>query len=60
LYYFGRNLHDHLAAWVANVLAAKPPFVERSVHYDGPSAELAERLEALARARAGNAAATQP
>ncbi len=49
LYYFGRNLHDHLAASVANVLASKPPFVERSVHYDGLSAELAARLEARSR-----------
>lgn len=49
LYYFGRNMHDHLAAASANMLAAKPPFIERSVHYDGLSAELAERLEARSR-----------
>ena len=28
LYYFGRNLHDHLAAAVANVLGAQPRFFE--------------------------------
>lgn len=49
LYYFGRNLHDHLAAAAANVLNAPPPFLERSVHYDGLSAELAQRLEARSR-----------
>ena len=49
LYYFGRNLHDHLAAATENVLGAKPAFLERSVHYDGLSAELAERLEARSR-----------
>jgi len=49
LYYFGRNLHDHVAAAAANVLGSKPAFLERSVHYDGLSAELAERLEARSR-----------
>lgn len=49
LYYFGRNLHDHVAAATENVLGAKPAFLERSVHYDGLSAELAERLEARSR-----------
>ncbi|WP_186418800.1 DUF6502 family protein [Bosea sp. CS1GBMeth4] len=49
LYYFGRNLHDHVAAAAENVLGSKPAFVERSVHYDGLSAELAEKLEARSR-----------
>lgn len=49
LYYFGRNLHDHLAASVANVVGESPRFLERAVHYDGLSAELAARLEARAR-----------
>lgn len=49
LYYFGRNLHDHIAAAAANVLGSKPAFLERSVHYDGLSAELAERLDARSR-----------
>ena len=37
-FYFGHNLHDHLAAATHNVLGIPPPFLERSVHYD----ELAE------------------
>ncbi|GJD48788.1 hypothetical protein OPKNFCMD_1514 [Methylobacterium crusticola] len=49
LYYFGRNLHDHIAASVANILEEKPRFLERAVHYDGLSPDLARRLEARAR-----------
>ena len=49
LYYFGRNLHDHMAAAAANVLALRPAFMERAVHYDGLSADLAARLEVRSR-----------
>ncbi|MEE7450555.1 hypothetical protein MRF4_23620 [Methylobacterium radiotolerans] len=49
LYYFGRNLHDHIAAAVANILGDAPRFLERAVHYDGLSEDLAIRLEARAR-----------
>lgn len=52
LFYFARNLHDHLAAASANVLAAgggPAPFIDRSVHYDGLTAEAAARLDAYAR-----------
>lgn len=49
LYYFGRNLHDHVAAAVANVLGDEPRFIERAVHYDGLSNGLAERLERRSR-----------
>ncbi|MGT2482215.1 DUF6502 family protein [Methylobacterium oryzae CBMB20] len=49
LYYFGRNLHDHIAAAVANIVGDGPRFLERAVHYDGLSEELATRLEARAR-----------
>jgi uncharacterized protein DUF6502 len=48
-YYFGRNLHDHVAAAAENVSAATPRFLERAVHYDGLSPKLAERLEARSR-----------
>ncbi len=33
-YYFGRNLHDHMAAARHNVQGGEPPFLERSVYYD--------------------------
>ncbi len=49
LYYFGRNLHDHVAAAVENVLAAPAPFFERAVHYEGVSAATAEKMMALSR-----------
>lgn len=50
-FYLGRNLHDHIAASVHNVLGGGNPMLERSVHYSGLSddsvktiAETAERL----------------
>ncbi len=49
LYYFGRNLHDHVAAAVENVLSSEPPFFERAVHYEGVSREMADAMLALAR-----------
>lgn len=49
LYYFGRNLHDHMAAATANISEDQPRFLERAVHYDGLSADLARTLEAQAR-----------
>jgi hypothetical protein len=47
-YYFGRNVHDHLAAAVHNLLAEGPPFLERSVYYDELSAESVKALGVLA------------
>ncbi len=48
-YFLGRNLHDHIAASVHNVLDEEPPFLERSVYYGrlGPAAvaELAQLAE---------------
>jgi hypothetical protein len=50
LFYFARNLADHISAAVANVSAIDgAPFVDRSVHYDGLSAEAASRLRKYAR-----------
>jgi hypothetical protein len=50
LFYFGRNLHDHVAAAAANISAAeKAPFLDRSVHYDGMTEAQAAELEAFAR-----------
>lgn len=51
LFYFTRNLHDHVAAAVANISAAgAPPFLDRSVHYDRLTPSQAEELEEYARA----------
>ncbi len=49
LYYFGRNLHDHVAAAVVNGLASEPPFFERAVHYEGVSRETADAMLDLSR-----------
>ncbi len=50
LFYFSRNLHDHIAAAGANVLATgAAPFVDRSVHYDGLTPAAATELERLSR-----------
>jgi hypothetical protein len=53
LFYFARNLHDHIAAAVANITAAGPaPYVDRSVHYDGLSPQASRQLQAFARSAA--------
>ena len=50
LFYFARNLHDHVAAAVANISADDAaPFLDRSVHYDRLTPEQAGTLEAFAR-----------
>ena len=50
LFYFSRNLQDHIAAAGANVLAqGAAPFVDRSVHYDRLTPAAAAELERLAR-----------
>ena len=48
-YYFGRNLHDHIAAAVHNLEGAEPPLLERATYYDGLSPQSVNELEALAR-----------
>lgn len=48
-FYFGRNIHDHLAATVHNLVEDSNPRLERSVHYGGLSEssvrDLAEQAE---------------
>lgn len=53
LFYFGRNLHDHVAAASANIgSTGAAPFLDRSVHYDRLTPEQAKELEDYARAAA--------
>jgi hypothetical protein len=53
LFYFARNLHDHVAAAVANVTAdGTAPFLDRSVHYDELTPGQVRALEAFARTAA--------
>ena len=50
-FYFGQNVHDHLAATAHNLTGGQPPFLERCVFYDKLSEEscrdLAEHSRAL-------------
>jgi hypothetical protein len=53
LFYFARNLHDHVAAAVANIGAAGAAlFLDRSVHYDRLTPAQARSLSEYARAAA--------
>ncbi|MCR0981966.1 DUF6502 family protein [Roseomonas populi] len=50
LFYFARNLHDHMAAAGANISSGgAPPFFDRSLHYDRLRPEAAARLEEAGR-----------
>jgi hypothetical protein len=50
LFYFARNLHDHIAAAAANVATAGPaPFLDRSMHYDRLRPETVAQLEVTSR-----------
>ncbi len=48
LFYFDRNLHDHLDVAVRNLAADEPPLLERSVHYSELSQAAVEELGELA------------
>lgn len=48
-FFFGKNLHDHMAAATHNLLGGTPPFLERSVYYDGLSPESVAALRELSR-----------
>ena len=53
LFYFARNLHDHVAAAVANISATgSSPFLDRSVHYDRLTPSQLDVLRDYARAAA--------
>ena len=49
IYYFGQNIHDHLAATVHNLAGASPPFLERCVFYDKLSGDSTQELAAYSR-----------
>lgn len=49
IYYFGQNIHDHLAATVHNLMEQSPPFLERCVFYDKLSAESVKDLAEYSR-----------
>ncbi len=50
MFYFGRNLRDHIEAAVTNVsLPGAPPFLDRTIHYDRLDDATARKLESAAR-----------
>ena len=55
MFFFARNMRDHLAAGSRNVMADAPRFLDRAAHYDGLSAAAAAAIEAAARALAERA-----
>ncbi len=51
-HYFGRNVHDHVAAATHNLSGGGEPFLERSVNYNNLSPAAVAELTDLARVRA--------
>ena len=50
-YFFGRNLHDHVAAAVHNMLGGSEPLLERSVNYNNLSDAAIRELREIAKRR---------
>ena len=48
VFFFGKNLQDHIAAGTHNILGNKPSYFDRSVYYDGLSQSSIEKLTSLA------------
>ncbi len=57
-YYFGRNLHDHVAASAHNLLGEGSPLLERSVAYNHLGSDSVRELEGLIRDEAMRALRT--
>jgi hypothetical protein len=49
VFYFGQNIHDHLAATVYNLTQDAQPFLERCVYYDNLTAQSVKEYERVAR-----------
>lgn len=49
IYYFGRNLRDHIATGVHNLEGKTPPLIDRAVYYDCLSMSSLEQLRQFAR-----------
>lgn len=48
-FYFGQNLHDHMAATANNLMQDKAPFLERSVYYGNLTSASVEKLAELSK-----------
>lgn len=49
VFYFGQNIHDHLAATVQNLSGTTTPFLERCVYYNNLTAESVKEYERVAK-----------
>jgi hypothetical protein len=49
VFFFGKNLHDHIASSAHNLRGGSPAFFDRSVYYDKLSRESVLELETLAK-----------
>lgn len=52
IFYFGKVIHDHLAASEHNLTAGQPPMLDRCVYFDQLTEESAEQLADFARSQA--------
>ena len=50
-FFFGQNLHDHIAAGVFNMSGNTPAFLERSVYYNRLTADTVGELNSLAKSK---------
>ncbi|MBL4617586.1 MAG: hypothetical protein JKY46_07795 [Robiginitomaculum sp.] len=48
-WYFGLNLHDHIAASTHNISGKTPAFLDQSVHYSGLSKQSVDELQEMSR-----------
>ncbi len=48
-WYYGLNLHDHIAASTHNISGGTPAFLDRSVHYSGLTQKSVSELEQLSK-----------
>jgi len=55
LFYFGKVIHDHLAASEHNLTSGQPPLLDRCVYFDQLTEQSAEQLAAYARSLASEA-----
>lgn len=55
LFYFGKVIHDHLAASEHNLTAGQPPMLDQCVYFDQLTEQSAEQLADYARSLAGEA-----
>lgn len=46
-FFFGKNLHDHMAAAAENLVSDRPPHFERSVYYNNLCPESVAKLRAI-------------